>query len=118
MMGNNGGAINIPLLFHLCLIIKILMQHNKKFQLSKINNFFLSIWVFFHDHSQITGLMGKEERISLTPHYHSQPHHRHLEIDRALTSFVEKEKFFASSNSCTRHCLFKNFCGYTVLGTT
>ena len=31
---------------------------------------FFSIWVFFHEHSQITGLQGKGEGISLTPHYH------------------------------------------------
>ena len=29
--------------------------------------FFSSIWVFFHEHSQITGLQGKKEGISLTP---------------------------------------------------
>ena len=31
---------------------------------------FFSIWVFFHEHSQITGLQGKGEGISLTPHHH------------------------------------------------
>ena len=30
--------------------------------------FFFSIWVFFHEHSRITGLQGKGEGISLTPH--------------------------------------------------
>ena len=29
---------------------------------------FFSIWVFFHNHSQITGVQRKEEGISLTPH--------------------------------------------------
>ena len=29
-----------------------------------------SIWIFFHEHSQITGRQGRGEDISLTPHYH------------------------------------------------
>ena len=33
---------------------------------------------FFHKHSQITGLQGKGKDISLTPHYHFHPLHRHL----------------------------------------
>ena len=40
---------------------------------------FFSIWVFFHSHSRITGLQGKGEDISLTPHYHFHPFHKHLE---------------------------------------
>ena len=48
--------------------------------------FFFSIWVFFHDHSRITGLQGKGESISLTPHYHFHPLHRHLDISRAITA--------------------------------
>ena len=48
--------------------------------------FFFSIWVFFHDHSRITGLQGKGEGISLTPHYHFHPLHRHLDISRAITA--------------------------------
>ena len=47
--------------------------------------FFLS-WVFFHKHSRITGLQGKSEGISLTPHYHFQPLHRHLDIGQAITA--------------------------------
>ena len=27
-----------------------------------------SIWVFFHEHSRITGVQGKGEGVSLTPH--------------------------------------------------
>ena len=42
--------------------------------------------VFFHDHSQITGLQGKGEGISLTPHYHFHPPHRHLGISRVITA--------------------------------
>ena len=48
--------------------------------------FFFSIWVFFHEHSWITGLQGKGEGISLTPHYHFHPLHRHLDISRTITA--------------------------------
>ena len=44
---------------------------------------FFSIWVFFHEHSRITGLQGKGKGISLTPHYLFHPLHRHC---RELTS--------------------------------
>ena len=47
---------------------------------------FFSIWGFFHERSQITGLQGKEEGISLTPHYHLHPLHRYLDIIRAITA--------------------------------
>ena len=48
--------------------------------------FFFSIWVFFHYHSRITGLQGKGEGNSLTPHYHFHPLHRHLDISRAIAA--------------------------------
>ena len=48
--------------------------------------FFFSIWIFSYDHSRITGLQGKGEGISLTPHYHFHPLHRHLDISRAITA--------------------------------
>ena len=47
---------------------------------------FFSIWVFYHDHSRITGLQGKGEGISLTPNYHFHPPHRHLDISRAIAA--------------------------------
>ena len=47
---------------------------------------FFSIWIFFHEHSRITGLQGKGEGISLTPHYHFHPLHRHLDISRAIAA--------------------------------
>ena len=50
------------------------------------NFLFSSIWVFFHDHSRITGLQGKRESISLTPDYHFQPLHRHLHLSRAINA--------------------------------
>ena len=56
----------------------ILSYHALKF-ISSIC-FFFSIGVFFHGQSRITGLQGKGEDISLTPHYHFHPFHRHLDI--------------------------------------
>ena len=47
---------------------------------------FFSIWVFFHKHSQITGLQGKGESISLTPHYCFHLLHRHLDISWVITA--------------------------------
>ena len=48
--------------------------------------FIFSIWLFFHEHSRITGLQGKGKGISLTPYYHFHPLHRHLDISRAITA--------------------------------
>ena len=48
--------------------------------------FFFSIWVFFHEHSQITGLQGKGEGTSVTPHDHFHPLHIHLNISQAITA--------------------------------
>ena len=44
------------------------------------------IWVFFHNHSRITGLQGKEEGISLIRRYYFHPLHRHLDISWAITA--------------------------------
>ena len=49
--------------------------------------FFFAIWVFFHEHSRITGQHGKGEAISLTPRYHFHSFHRHLEISRVITAW-------------------------------
>ena len=49
-------------------------------------NFFISIWVFFHDHSRITGLQGKGAGISLPTHFHFHLLHKHLDISRAITA--------------------------------
>ena len=51
-----------------------------------VNHLFVSIWLFFHEHSRIKGLQGKGEGISLTPHYHFHLLHRHLDISRAITA--------------------------------
>ena len=55
----------------------------------RLNNdsiLFFSVWVFSHKHSRITGLQEKGEDISLTPHYHFHPLHRHLDISRVITA--------------------------------
>ena len=56
------------------------------YQVRKLRNFLFSMSVFFHEHSRITGLQGKGEGISPTPHYHFHPLHRHLDISRAITA--------------------------------
>ena len=53
----------------------------------RINLFIIifSIWVFFHEHSQITGLQGKGEGFfSSSLHFH--PLHKYLDIGRAITA--------------------------------
>ena len=47
--------------------------------------FFFSIWVFFDEHLQITGLQGKGEGISLTLHYHFHTSHRQSDISWEIT---------------------------------
>ena len=47
---------------------------------------FFSIRVFFHNHLRTTGLQGKGEGISLTPHYYFHSLHRHLDISWAITA--------------------------------
>ena len=46
---------------------------------------FVSVWVFFHNHSRITGLQGKGEGISLTPRYHFHLLRRNSDIGQAIT---------------------------------
>ena len=60
---------------------------------------FFLIWIFFHEHSRITGLQGKEEGISLTPHYHFHSLHRHLHTNRVITA---ESSPLLISNSRTR----------------
>ena len=48
---------------------------SKYFKSKFLYNIFFSIWVFFHEHSQITGLQRKGEGICLTPHYYLHPLH-------------------------------------------
>ena len=64
-----------------------------------------SILVFFHEHSRITGLQGKEEGISLTSHYHFHPLHRQLDISWAITA-ESSPLHIASSRTRTRNLWF------------
>ena len=48
--------------------------------------YFFSTWVFFHEHSRFTGQQGKGTGIYLTPLYHFQPVHRHLDNCWAITA--------------------------------
>ena len=63
-----------------CNFIEIILEYG----CSPIISF--SIWVLFHEHSRITGLQGKGEGISLTPHYHFYPLHRPLGISWVITA--------------------------------
>ena len=63
--------------------------------------FFFSLWVFFQNHSQITGLQGKGEGISITPHYHFHPLHIHLDISWAITA-ESSPLHIGSSRSASR----------------
>ena len=68
--------------------------------------FYFSIWFFFfHNYSQITGLQGKREGISLTPHYHFHPLHRHLDISWAITA-ESSLLHIGSSQTQTRNLWF------------
>ena len=60
------------------------MKQCIKMLLSNSVIIFFSIWIFFHEHSRITGLHGKREGICLTPHYQFHPLHRHLDISQVL----------------------------------
>ena len=62
------------------------LHENERLKCLKQRDIFFSIWVFFYEHSRITGLQRKGEDISLTPHYHSHPLHRQLDIARAITA--------------------------------
>ena len=59
---------------------------------------FFFIRVFFHNHSQTTGMKGKGEGISLTPHHHFQPLRRHLDISRAMIDIMNFFKFRKESH--------------------
>ena len=66
---------------------------------------FFSVWVFFREHSRITVLQGKGEGISLTPHYHFYPLHRHLDVSRVITA-ESSPLHIASSQTETRNLWF------------
>ena len=74
-------------------VLNILLEYMEKNTFFKIEDqfkvvlfLFFSIGIFFHDHSRITGLQGKGEGISVIPHYHFHPLHRHLYISWAITA--------------------------------
>ena len=61
---------------------------------------FFSIWVFFYNHWQFTGLQGKVEGISLAPCYHLHPLHRHVDISRA----TERKPLTTKLRALCRQC--------------
>ena len=64
-----------------------------------------SSWFFFHEHSRIAGLQRKGKGISITPHYHFHPLHRHLDISRAITA-ESSPLHIASSRTQTENFWF------------
>ena len=66
---------------------------------------FFFIWVFFHEHWRITGLQGRGESISLTPHYHFHMLHRHLDISGVITAESLPQRI-ASSRTRTGNLWF------------
>ena len=89
---------------HFFVCTRISMASMFKKDKSKIRIFF-SIWVFFHEHSRNTGLQGKGEGISLTPHYHFHPLHRQLDISVAITA-ERSPLYIASSRTRTGNLWF------------
>ena len=69
-----------------CPLKKLFLKSSQYSQKNTCAGVFFSIWVFFHEHSRTTGLQGKGESSSLTPHYHFHPLHRHSDVSRAITA--------------------------------
>ena len=75
---------------------------------------FFSIWVFFHNHSRITGLQRKGEGISLTPHCHFHPLRIHLGISWAITA--ESSRLHIRSSRTRTGNLWSLSAIYPILG--
>ena len=69
----------------------------------------LHLFFFFHQHSRVTELLGKGERISFTPHYHFNALHRHLDSSRAITA-ESSPLHIASSGTRTGSLIFPSTC--------
>ena len=60
---------------------------------------------FFHEHFRFTGQQKRGKGISLTPHYHFHPLHRHLDISRTITAEI-LPLHIASSQTQTRNLIY------------
>ena len=74
---------------------------------------FYSKRVFFPNYSQITGLQGKGEGISSTPHYHLHLLHRHLDISQPITA-ESSPLHISSSRTRTRNLWFSSESCYSL----
>ena len=83
------------------------------FTMSNISIVFFPIWVFFHEHSRITGVQDKGKGISLTPHYHFHPLRRHVDISREITA-DSSPLHIASSWTRTKHLWFPRASRYSL----
>ena len=77
--------------------------------------FFLS-GLFCHDYSRITGLQGKRESISITPHYHVYPLYRYLDAGWEITAEISP-LHIASSGARTGNLWFPNWEPLVLLTT-
>ena len=84
---------------------------------------FFSIWVFFQNHSRITGLQGKGKCIYPTHYYHFHPLRRHSDISREIIAGssplhigskqldLNRERLVSEYNSLTiKLCALKATC--------
>ena len=69
-------------------VLKVIQEFSITRFFYKQRFIFLSIKVFFYEHSRFTGQQGKGKAIfiSLSPLYHFHLLHRHLHISRAITA--------------------------------
>ena len=81
--------------------------HSNIYLLSFFLYLFFSIWVFFREHSRFTGLQGKGEGISLTPHYHFHLLQGHLDVSMTIPAGSSHLRI-ASSRTRTGNLWFLN----------
>ena len=103
---------NIHTSIHMHVHIYIFMHvskylHSNIYLLSFFLSFFFSIWVFFREHSRFTGLQGKGEGISLTPHYHFHLLQGHLDVSMTIPAGSSHLRI-ASSRTRTGNLWFLN----------
>ena len=81
--------------------------HSNIYLLSFFLYLFFSLWVFFREHSRFTGLQGKGEGISLTPHYHFHLLQGHLDVSMTIPAGSSHLRI-ASSRTRTGNLWFLN----------
>ena len=98
--------IHVHIYIYLCMCLSIYIPIFIFF-LSFFLSLFFSIWVFFREHSRFTGLQGKGEGISLTPHYHFHLLQGHLDVSMTIPAGSSHLRI-ASSRTRTGNLWFLN----------